>query len=67
MGLEYTLGEAFFSPNYYKLLGYNPGEFPANYASWRLIVHPEDIDSVEENLQYSIKSGKGFEQTQDEN
>lgn len=54
-------GDAFFIPNYYKLLGYYPGEFPANYDSWRLLVHPEDIDYVEKELQESIKSGGGFE------
>lgn len=54
-------GDAFFSPNYYKLLGYYPGEFPANYDSWHLLVHPEDIDYVEKELQESIKSGGGFE------
>jgi len=54
-------GNAFFSPNYYKLLGYNPGEFPANYTSWRLLMHPDDIDFVEKKLEESIKSGIGFE------
>ncbi len=54
-------GDAFFSPNYYKLLGYYPGEFPANYETWRSLVHPDDMDSTEKKLQKSIKSGKGFE------
>jgi PAS domain S-box-containing protein len=54
-------GDAFFSPNYYKLLGYNSGEFPANYGSWKLLVHPEDIDSVEKQLEKGVKSGIGFE------
>jgi PAS domain S-box-containing protein len=54
-------GDAFFSPNYYKLLGYAPGEFPANYESWRLLVHPDDIDLVEKKLQKNIKSDKRFE------
>ncbi len=54
-------GDAFFSPNYYKLLDYNPGEFPASYESWRLLVHPEDIDSVEKELEESVKFGIGFE------
>ncbi|PKL66588.1 MAG: hypothetical protein CVV28_09295 [Methanobacteriales archaeon HGW-Methanobacteriales-1] len=56
-----TSGDAFFSPNYYKVLGYHPGEFPANYKTWRLLVHPDDRDTVEKELQESIKSGSGFE------
>jgi PAS domain S-box-containing protein len=42
------------------MLGYDDGEFPANYASWRLLVHPEDLDRVEEGLRLSIENGKGF-------
>ncbi len=53
-------GAALFSPNYYALLGYDNGEFPASYASWRLLVHPEDLDRVEAKLRLSIASGKGF-------
>ncbi len=53
-------GDAFFSPNYYALLGYADNEFLANYASWRILVHPEDLERVEEDLQMSVRSGKGF-------
>ena len=53
-------GDALFSPRYYALLGYDDGEFPANYASWRLLVHPEDLARVEEELRLSIETGKGF-------
>ena len=58
---DISSGDVFFSDNYYKMLGYNPGEFPANYYSWRLLVHPDDIDSLEKQLQKSVKSGIGFE------
>jgi PAS domain S-box-containing protein len=58
---DVSSGDVFFSNNYYKMLGYNPGEFPANYESWRLLVHPDDIDSLEKQLQESIKLGRGFE------
>ena len=58
---DVSSGNAFFSPNYYKMLGYAPGEFPASYKTWRLLVHPDDIDSVEKKLQKSIKSNEGFE------
>jgi PAS domain S-box-containing protein len=53
-------GNAFFSPNLYSLLGYAAGEFPANYASWRCLVHPEDLPRVEEELRLSINHGKAF-------
>ena len=53
-------GIAFFSPRYYSMLGYDDSEFPANYASWRTLVHPEDLDRVEEELRLSIESGRSF-------
>jgi len=53
-------GEAIFSELYYRILGYDYGEFPANYASWRMLVHPDDIERVEQNLRQSTESGKGF-------
>ncbi len=53
-------GDIFFSNNYYKMLGYDPGEF-TNYESWRLLVHPDDIDSLEKQLKENMKLGIGFE------
>ncbi|MCX6984562.1 MAG: PAS domain-containing protein, partial [Lentisphaerae bacterium] len=53
-------GNAFFSTRYYKLLGYDGGEFPATYASWRLLVHPDDIARAEHDIKKSIEIGKGF-------
>ncbi len=43
------------------MLGYDPGEFPANYESWQLLVHLDDKDSAEKKLQKSVKSCEGFE------
>ena len=53
-------GNAFFSDMFYTLLGYEPGEFPATYNAWRLLVHPEDIDRVEREIQKSVAIGTGF-------
>jgi PAS domain S-box-containing protein len=53
-------GDAFFSPIYYALLGYDDGEFPATYATWRTLVHPDDIDRAERELLQSIETGSGF-------
>ncbi len=52
-------GEAYFSPLYYGVLGYDDNEFRASYANWRSLVHPEDIDRVERDLGQAIQSGQG--------
>jgi PAS domain S-box-containing protein len=53
-------GKAIFSTRYYAILGYEDQEFPATYDSWRLLVHPADLDRVEEELRQSLTSGQGF-------
>ncbi|MBS1161630.1 MAG: hypothetical protein H6R15_4049 [Proteobacteria bacterium] len=32
-----------FSPTYYTMLGYSPGEFAADQATWLSLVHPDDL------------------------
>jgi PAS domain S-box-containing protein len=34
--------ETYFSPGYYRLLGYEPGDFPCQAESWRNLIHPDD-------------------------
>ena len=53
-------GAAFFSPKYYTMLGYDVGEFPASYESWRSLVHPDDLARTEGELLRNIESGKGY-------
>jgi PAS domain S-box-containing protein len=53
-------GKAFFSGLYYTILGYEDGAFPATYDSWRLLVHPEDIERVERELRKCVESGGSF-------
>ena len=36
-------GEAYFSPRYYTMLGYEPDEFPASYDTWKSLLHPDDL------------------------
>jgi two-component system sensor histidine kinase EvgS len=57
---DVTSGKAFFSARYYVMLGHDNAEFTASYATWRQMVHPEDIERVETDLRGSIESGKGF-------
>jgi len=53
-------GEAYFSPIYYKILGYDDGEFPATYESFRSLIHPDDIERVEKKLQHYIDNAEGY-------
>jgi len=43
-------GFTFFSPRWYTMLGYQPNEFPATYENWKNLVHPQEIDRVEQKI-----------------
>ena len=53
-------GEAYFSPIYYNMLGYDDGEFPASYESFRSLIHPDNVDGFEKELQYHIDNAEGY-------
>ena len=36
--------QVYYSPSYYRILGYEPGGFPGTLQAWRELVHPEDLD-----------------------
>jgi PAS domain S-box-containing protein len=37
-------GQTYYSPGYFRMLGYEPGEWPATFDTWLTLVHPEDRD-----------------------
>ncbi|MHC4871982.1 MAG: CHASE4 domain-containing protein [Planctomycetota bacterium] len=43
-------GDAYFSPRYFTMLGYDPDEFPANYDTWFSLLHPEDRDQAVKDI-----------------
>ena len=53
-------GQATFSAVYYRILGYENGEFPATYDLWLNLVHPDDMRSFEQRLRRRFELGKGF-------
>ena len=53
-------GNAVFSPRWYSMLGYEPYELPQSYDSWRSLVHPEDIERAEREINAHITSGEGY-------
>lgn len=44
-------GAVYVSPRSFTMLGYEPGGFPLDYASWREMVHPDDLAEAERRLQ----------------
>ncbi len=53
--------EAYFSPRYYTMLGYEPGEMPGSYEIWRDLLHPDDREETIRNVQDHIESGEPFD------
>ncbi|HWQ67817.1 MAG TPA: PAS domain S-box protein [Methanospirillum sp.] len=43
-------GTTNFSSRFYTMLGYEPGEFPATYAAWKGLIHPDEQDLVVSDL-----------------
>ena len=55
-----STGKAVFSPSYYTMLGYEPYEFNQDYNTWRSLVHPEDIDRAETEINECIAKNVGY-------
>lgn len=41
-------GTTYFSPQYYRMLGYEIHEFPENVQGWRDLIHPDDLARTEQ-------------------
>jgi two-component system cell cycle sensor histidine kinase/response regulator CckA len=39
-------GRAYFSPRFYTMLGYAPGDFPSGFESLKALFHPDDLGAV---------------------
>jgi PAS domain S-box-containing protein len=53
-------GQAYFSPHYFTMLGYEPGEFPGGYESWRRLLHPDDAEGAVEAVRNAIEKETPF-------
>jgi PAS domain S-box-containing protein len=49
-------GDAYFSPRYYMMLGYEPDEFPAGYDTWASLLHPDDLAQTQAIIQQHIEN-----------
>ncbi len=44
---DFVADELTFSDRYYRMLGYEPGAFPATFEGWRGLLHPDDRERAE--------------------
>ncbi|TAJ45532.1 ABC transporter substrate binding protein [Methanofollis fontis] len=45
----------YFSPTYYRMLGYEPGEFPSSFTTWEAMIHPDDLDQTISRLRSALE------------
>lgn len=53
-------GHVYFSPRWFTMLGYEPGELFPSYETWRELIHPDDRAKAEEEVRRHLESGVGF-------
>ena len=57
--LDVTGDQVWWSPRFYELLGYEPGEIPAGMAAFKDLLHPDDLDetmrAVREHFQQNVR------------
>jgi len=54
--------EVYFSPQYYKILGYEPGELPMTKETWINLMHPEDRKTVVPKIDKYVKNAEPYEE-----
>lgn len=53
-------GKAYFSPRWFTMLGYEPDELRMEYESFQKIVHPEDLERVNSELEACIEKSENY-------
>ncbi len=59
---ELDSGKTYFSPRYYTMLGYRPGELPMEKSTWDDLLHPEDKKIVGPRIQKYIENNEYYEE-----
>jgi len=53
--------DVYFSPRYYTMLGYEPGELPMRLETWANLMHPEDKKDIVPRVQKYVENVVPFE------
>ncbi len=56
-----SLEEQYWSPQFFKLLGYEPNELEPKRLNFMKIIHPEDVEAVEAVFNLHIFKGRTFD------
>lgn len=51
-----STGEAYFSERAHEILGYHPGDLGARMDAWITLLHPDDVEHVNESLRQHFKT-----------
>ncbi len=60
--MDIGTGAQWWSPSYYRLLGYTPEELPASVESFHRILHPDHVERIREAAEWSIAKGKDYDE-----
>ena len=53
--------DVYFSPRYYTMLGYEPGELPMRLETWVDLMHPEDKKIIVPRVQKYVENAEPYE------
>jgi len=53
--------DIYFSPRYYTMLGYKPGELPMRKETWAGLMHPEDQKIIVPKVEKHVKNAESYE------
>ncbi|HBF43419.1 MAG TPA: hypothetical protein DDW42_07285, partial [Desulfobacteraceae bacterium] len=53
--------DIYFSPRYYTMLGYKPGELPMKLKTWVNLMHPDDRKTVVPKVQNYVNNAQPYE------
>jgi PAS domain S-box-containing protein len=52
--------KAFFNERWFTMLGYEPDELEHSYATWRGLLHPDDLERTEGVVMPAVQAGEDF-------
>ena len=53
--------DIYFSPRYYTMLGYKPGELPMKLETWVDLMHPDDRKTIVAEVENYVKNAQSYE------